>query len=105
MLATHLNIIVSQTFSEPSSEKLLPDLLPPPYQRPYTLVLELNDVLIHSDYDVRTVQLITIKPKKLYLKRKVGWKYQKRPGVDALLLSLFDYYEIVIFTSEAAMVR
>ena len=36
--------------------------------------------------------------------RNVGWKYQKRPGVDALLASLFDYYEIVVFTSEAAMV-
>ena len=38
------------------------------------------------------------------LKRNVGWKYQKRPGVDALLVGLFDYYEIVVFTSEAAMV-
>jgi len=38
---------------DPSSEKLLPDLLPPPYQRPYTLIIELNDVLLHSEYDVR----------------------------------------------------
>ena len=35
--------------------------------------------------------------------RKSGWKYQKRPGVDALLLQLFEFYEIVVFTSETAM--
>jgi len=74
-------------FVDPSSEKLLPDLLPPPYQRPYTLIIELNDVLLHSEYD-----------------RSVGWKYQKRPGVDALLMQLFDFYELVIFTSENAIV-
>lgn len=73
-------------FADPSSEKLLPDLLPPQYQRPYTLVLEMKDVLIHSEYD-----------------RRLGWKYQKRPGVDALLVNAFDNYEIVIFTSENAM--
>ena len=72
-------------FADPSSEKLLPDFLPPPYQRPYTIVLELNDVLLHSEYD-----------------RTVGWKYQKRPGLDALLMQLFDFYEFVVFTSESA---
>ena len=41
-----------QSFTEPSSAKLLPDELPPPYQRPYTVVLELNDILIHTEYDV-----------------------------------------------------
>ena len=45
-------LCVLQVFADPSSEKLLPDILPPPYQRPYTLVLELNGVLIHSEYDV-----------------------------------------------------
>jgi len=46
-------LILFQMFVDPSSEKLLPDLLPPPYQRPYTLIIELNDVLLHSEYDVR----------------------------------------------------
>ena len=41
-----------QNYTEPSSEKLLPDHLPYPYQRPYTLIIDLNDVLIHSEYDV-----------------------------------------------------
>jgi len=38
---------------EPSREKLLPDPLTHPYvQPPYTLVLELTDVLIHPDWTV-----------------------------------------------------
>jgi hypothetical protein len=38
---------------EPSREKLLPDPVPPPYyQPPYTLVLELTDVLVHPDWTV-----------------------------------------------------
>ena len=44
-----------QTFSEPSSDKLLPDYLPHPYQRPYTLVLEMNDLLLHTSYDVSSL--------------------------------------------------
>lgn len=49
-----------QSFSEPSSDKLLPDYLPHPYQRPYTLVLEMNDLLLHTSYDVRVVLFIRI---------------------------------------------
>ncbi len=37
-------------------------------------------------------------------KRTKGWTYQKRPGVDALLVKLFDFYEIVVFTDEVGMV-
>ena len=45
---------VFQAFVEPSSEVLLPDPLPEPYIQPkYTLVLELTDVLVHPEYDVR----------------------------------------------------
>ena len=47
-----------QSFTEPSSQKLLPDELPFPYQRPYTVVLELNDVLMHTEYDVSTAKMI-----------------------------------------------
>ena len=36
--------------------------------------------------------------------RNTGWKYQKRPGVDALLVGLLDHFEIILFTSENAMV-
>ena len=34
----------------------------------------------------------------------MGWRHQKRPGLDAFLNSLFDHYEIVVFTSENALV-
>ena len=47
-----------QSFTEPSNEKLLPDELPYPYQRPYTVILELNDVLIHTEYDVNWVYAV-----------------------------------------------
>jgi import inner membrane translocase subunit TIM50 len=76
-----------QNYTEPSSDKLLPDPLPHPYQRRYTLLIELKDLLIHSNYD-----------------RKMGWMHQKRPGLDSFLNRLFDYYEIVVFTSENALV-
>ena len=36
--------------------------------------------------------------------RTTGWRYQKRPGVDALLVQLFDLYEIVIFTTDQSYV-
>ena len=32
---------------------LLPDILPEPYQRPYTLVVDLDGVLVHSKWTVR----------------------------------------------------
>jgi import inner membrane translocase subunit TIM50 len=75
-----------QSFASPRDKNLLPDILPPPYQKPYTLILELKDVLIHTGYD-----------------RKHGWTYQKRPGVEYFLTQLFDFYEIVIFTSDIPM--
>ena len=44
-----------QMFAEPSSKMLLPEPLQEPYyQPPYTLVLELKDVLVHPEYDVST---------------------------------------------------
>ncbi|GBP58166.1 Mitochondrial import inner membrane translocase subunit TIM50-C [Eumeta japonica] len=71
---------------EPSREKLLPDPLPTPYQPKYTLVLEFTDVLVHPDWSYQT-----------------GWRFKKRPGVDAFLQAVSSSdYEIVIFTSENA---
>jgi len=74
-----------QTFSEPSSQSLLPDPLPEPYiQPPYTLVLEMTDVLVHPEYD-----------------RKSGWRFRKRPGIDKFLSSVSaPYFEVVIYTHE-----
>ncbi|KAF5289072.1 hypothetical protein FQR65_LT11932 [Abscondita terminalis] len=69
--------------NEPSREKLLPDELKSPYQPPYTLVIELLDVLVHPDWTYNE-----------------GWRFKKRPGVDQFLECLSGLYEIVIYTAE-----
>ena len=66
-------------FTEPSFPKLLPTLDPAP---PFTLVLSLEDLLIHSEWT-----------------RDHGWRMAKRPGVDYFLRYLSQYYELVIFTT------
>ena len=42
----------TQTFNKPAFDKLLPDPLPAPHQRPYTLLIDLEDMLVHSAWDV-----------------------------------------------------
>ncbi|RKO83091.1 hypothetical protein BDK51DRAFT_42617 [Blyttiomyces helicus] len=37
----------------PTTDKLLPDPLPPPYLRPLTLCIELTDGLVHLEWEVR----------------------------------------------------
>jgi import inner membrane translocase subunit TIM50 len=69
------------SFMEPAFEKLLPDPLPHGYQKDYTLVINLNDTLIHSSWDAQH-----------------GWRVAKRPGIDYFLGYLARYYEIVLFT-------
>ena len=45
--------LFTKAIQEPSSAKLLPDPLREPYfQPPYTLVLEMTDVLVHPDWTV-----------------------------------------------------
>lgn len=69
-------------YNEPAFRKLLPD--PDPlFERPYTLVLSMEDMLIHSEWS-----------------REHGWRMAKRPGVDYFLRYLSQYYELVIFTSQ-----
>lgn len=68
-------------YHEPAFEKLLPD--PDPLiERPYTLVLSLEDLLVHSEWS-----------------REHGWRLAKRPGVDYFLRYLSQYYELVLWTS------
>ncbi|KAH8813051.1 HAD-like domain-containing protein [Xylogone sp. PMI_703] len=69
-------------YNEPAFRKLLPDV-DPIFERPYTLVLSLEDLLIHSEWT-----------------REHGWRLAKRPGVDYFLRYLSQYYELVIFTSQ-----
>jgi len=74
---------------EPSMEKLLPDPLPPPYYQPkYTLVLELNGVLIHPEWNYST-----------------GWRFKKRPALDKFVQDVgYPHFEVVIYTSEQATI-
>lgn len=73
---------------EPSREKLLPDPLKHPYiQPPYTVVLELTDVLVHPDWTYQT-----------------GWRFKKRPGVDQFLEAIAPpQFETVIYTAEQGL--
>ena len=69
-------------YSEPAFPKLLPN--PDPiFERPYTLVLSLEGLLIHTEWS-----------------REHGWRMAKRPGLDYFLRYLSQYYELVIFTSQ-----
>ncbi|KAL3821113.1 hypothetical protein ACJIZ3_007018 [Penstemon smallii] len=72
-------------FTEPTSDKLLPDLHPLE-QHVFTLVLDLNETLIYADW-----------------KRDRGWRTFKRPGVDAFLEQLAQYYEIVVYSDQLNM--
>ena len=72
-------------YNEPAFPKLLPNV-DPAWERPYTLVLSLEDLLIHSEWT-----------------REHGWRMAKRPGVDYFLRYLSQYYELVIFTSVPSM--
>jgi len=72
-------------YNEPTFPKLLPNP-DPVWERPYTLVLSLEDLLLHSEWT-----------------REHGWRMAKRPGVDYFLRYLSQYYELVIFTSVASM--
>ncbi|MCJ1398636.1 mitochondrial inner membrane protein required for protein import [Xylographa trunciseda] len=72
-------------YNEPAFPKLLPNP-DPAWERPYTLVLSMQDLLLHSEWT-----------------REHGWRMAKRPGVDYFLRYLSQYYELVIFTSEPSM--
>ncbi|CAN1135765.1 Mitochondrial import inner membrane translocase subunit TIM50 [Linum perenne] len=72
-------------FTEPTSDQLLPDLHPAE-QHVFTLVLDLNETLIYSDWT-----------------RERGWRTFKRPGVDDFLQHLAKFYEIVIYSDQLSM--
>ncbi|KAF8984689.1 mitochondrial inner membrane protein required for protein import, partial [Entomortierella lignicola] len=73
----------SEKMTNPIWDKLLPD--PFPYQQPYTLVINLDNTLIHSTWD-----------------KEHGWRVAKRPGAEYFLAYLFQHYEIVIFTTQTS---
>ncbi|KAI8108416.1 hypothetical protein M9434_006442 [Picochlorum sp. BPE23] len=69
-------------YADPPSDKLLPDL-PPQARHIKTLVLDLDDVLIHSDWT-----------------RGRGWRTFKRPGAEEFIKDMAQYFELVVYTSQ-----
>ena len=77
-----------QTIKDPTSDKLLPEPLPAPYQPLYTLVIEMSGVLLNPEWNYNT-----------------GWRYKKRPGLDYFLKEVgYPVYEVVIYTKETPWV-
>ena len=68
-------------YQDPAFDKLLPDPHPS-FERPYTLVISLEDLLVHSEWS-----------------RQHGWRLAKRPGVDYFIRYLGQYYELVVWSS------
>ena len=68
-------------YTEPTFPKLLPEM-PEGQRPPYTLVLSLEDLMIHSTWT-----------------REHGYRAAKRPGIDYFIRYLSQYYELVLFTS------
>lgn len=68
-------------YQDPAFDKLLPDP-DPSFERPYTLCISLDNLLVHSEWS-----------------RQHGWRVAKRPGMDYFIRYLSQYYELVLFTS------
>ncbi|KAJ1555123.1 mitochondrial inner membrane protein required for protein import [Nowakowskiella sp. JEL0078] len=78
---------LTKSVYSPIEEKILPDVLPGPYGRPFTLVVELNDSLAHLDWN-----------------KESGWRVATRPGLKQFLAYLSKFYEIVIFSSSPGFI-
>lgn len=70
-------------FNKPAWPELLPPPYPAPHQKPYTLLISIDDLLVTSTWD-----------------RQHGWRTAKRPGVDYFLAYISQFYEVVIFTTQ-----
>jgi len=82
-------------------------MLPPPHQKPYTLLLSIDDLLVTSTWDVSSVAFsdpfssFSLQSRaNHHLQRQRGWRTAKRPGVDYFIAYLSQFYEIVIFTTQ-----
>lgn len=72
-------------YTDPATDKLLPDLHPQLRGNLITLVLDLDELLVMKEWT-----------------RQKGWSIYKRPGVQDFLLELGQYFEIVVYTDEPA---
>lgn len=85
-------------------------MLPPPlgaqYQRPYTLVIELDDLLVHSEWSVSGFSGLLLEAylEQSFSQREGGWRTAKRPGFEDFLGYLGQFYEIVVFTETPSYV-
>jgi len=70
-------------YADPTFDKLLPDMPPEIRGRVKTLVLDLDEVLVHKEWT-----------------RQRGWSIYKRPGVQDFLAEMGQYFEIVVFSEE-----
>ncbi|KAK9152407.1 hypothetical protein Syun_010716 [Stephania yunnanensis] len=87
----------------PSSEKLLPDLHPLE-QHVFTLVLDLKETLVYSDWKgYSAIILVTFVKEFVLISRERGWRTFKRPGVDAFLEHLAQFYEIIVYSDQPPM--
>ncbi|EEH10992.1 import inner membrane translocase subunit tim-50 [Histoplasma capsulatum G186AR] len=68
---------ITSYYKDPAFEKLLPDD-DPLMRQPYTLVISLEDLLVHSEWT-----------------REHGYRVAKRPGVDYFLRYLNQYYDMM----------
>jgi import inner membrane translocase subunit TIM50 len=102
-------IFFRQYFNKPVWSELLPPPLPAPLQKPYTLLLSIDDLLVTSTWDVRFFSLLScfsiLVAYSFWLQRQHGWRTAKRPGVDYFLAYISQFYEVVIFTTQHHYVR
>jgi len=90
-----------QYFNKPQWTELLPPPLSAPHQKPYTLLLSMDDLLVTSTWDVgRTCAKLGASLIISHPQRQQGWRTAKRPGVDYFIAYLSQFYEIVIFTTQ-----
>ena len=73
----------AHNYLDPVSDKLLPDHPPEMSYVPHTLVLDLDDTLILSDW-----------------RRERGWRVFKRPGAADFLKHMAQFYEVVVFSEQ-----
>ena len=73
----------AHNYLDPVSDKLLPDHPPNAPYVPHTLVLDLDDTLILSDW-----------------RRERGWRVFKRPGAADFVKHMAQFYEVVVFSEQ-----
>ena len=70
-------------FLDPVSDKLLPDHPANATYIPHTLVMDLDDTLILSDWT-----------------RERGWRVFKRPGADDFIKHMAQFYEVIVYSDQ-----